>query len=155
MKKETLLKIISGLIASLFFYASFSKLMDYEKSLGEMRNQIFPSDIADMLAWLIPSIEIALTFFLLFSKTRKNALWFSLFLLIAFTSYIAVVMTGAFGRIPCSCGGILKNMGYGTHLIFNLFFVALASLGLAIDYGLISYNRWFNLKKKGRCLKIE
>ena len=122
--------------------------MDYDKSIGEMRNQIFPATIADILTWLVPTIEIMLTLLLLFPKTRKIALWGSLFLLSAFTLYIAVVMTGVFGRIPCSCGGILKNMGYGTHLIFNLFFVSLAALGLAIENGWISSNRWFYLKKE-------
>lgn len=148
MKKEIILKFICGSIAALFFYAAFSKLMDYDKSVGEMRNQIFSATIANILTWLIPTIEITLTFLLLFPNTRKIALWASLFLLSAFTLYIGVVMTGIFGRIPCSCGGILKNMSYGTHLIFNLFFVSLAVLGLAIENGWILYNRLFNLKKR-------
>lgn len=148
MKKETILLLISGLIAALFFYAAFSKLMDYDKSRWEMRNQIFPLAIANLLTWLVPAIEITLSFLLLFPNTRKIALWASILLLTTFTLYIAIVMTGAFGRIPCSCGGILKNMSYGTHLIFNLFFVALALLGLAIENGRISYNRLFNPKKR-------
>ncbi|KQB99885.1 MauE/DoxX family redox-associated membrane protein [Pedobacter sp. Hv1] len=148
MKKENVLQLISGLIAALFFYAAMSKLIDYDKSIGEMRNQIFPVAIAKVLTWMIPSIEITLVFLLLFRNTRKKALWASLFLLTAFTLYIAIVMTGVFGRIPCSCGGILKNMSYGTHLIFNLFFITLASLGLAVDNGWISYNRFVNLKNR-------
>lgn len=148
MKKETILKLICGIIAALFFYAAFSKLMDYDKSVGEMRNQIFSVTTANILTWVIPTIEIILTFVLLFPNTRKIALWASLFLLSTFTIYIGVVMTGVFGRIPCSCGGILKNMSYGTHLIFNLFFVSLAFLGLAIENGWISYNNFFNLKKR-------
>jgi len=148
MKKETILKFICGLIAALFFYAASSKLIDYDKSVSEMRNQIFPIAIATILTWLIPAIEITLTFLLLFPTTRKQALCASLFLLTAFTLYIAIVMTGVFGRIPCSCGGILKNMSYGTHLMFNLFFVSLALLGLAIENGWILYNRWFYFKKE-------
>ncbi|RZJ92786.1 MAG: hypothetical protein EOO20_00275 [Chryseobacterium sp.] len=148
MKKETILKLICGIIASLFFYAAFSKLMDYDKSVGEMRNQIFSASTANILTWLIPTIEVTLTFLLLFPNTRKIALWASLLLLSAFTLYIGVLMTGVFGRIPCNCGGILKNMSYGTHLIFNLFFVSLALLGLAIENGWLLYNRWFYFKKE-------
>jgi len=154
MKKETILKFISGSIAVLFFYAALSKLIDYDKSLGEMRNQVFPLAIADILTWLIPSLEIGLTLLLLFPSTRKIALWASLFMLTAFTLYIAIVMTGVFGRIPCSCGGVLKNMSYGTHLIFNLFFVSLAILGLAIENGWTLYNRLFNPKKERSLPKI-
>ncbi|MET4081546.1 putative membrane protein YphA (DoxX/SURF4 family) [Pedobacter sp. UYP30] len=74
MKKETILQMISGLIAALFFYASFSKLLDYDKSLWEMKNQIFPPAMAWLLTWLIPFLEILLMCTLLFPKTRKKSI---------------------------------------------------------------------------------
>lgn len=147
MKKETILIIITAIIAVLFFYASSSKLMDYDRSKWEMKNQIFPVAIAWLLTWLIPLIEIMLMFALLFPLTRIKALWASLFLLSSFTLYIGIVMTDIFGRVPCSCGGILKNMSYGVHLIFNLGFIALTLLGLATAYNL-KINSLFNIIKK-------
>jgi len=148
MKKETILKIISGLIASLFFYASFSKLMDYEKSQWEMKNQIFPPEIAWLLTWLIPTVEIFLMIVLLFPNTRKKALLGSSILLTIFTLYIGIVMTGVFGRIPCSCGGILKNMSYGTHLTFNIFFITISLIGLIIENNWNISKNWFHVKKR-------
>jgi putative oxidoreductase len=141
--KETLLIIITAIIAALFFYAAYNKLMDYDKSSHEMHNQVFPSFVASILTWLIPTLEIILMFGLLFPNTRMQALRASLILLIIFTIYIAIVMTGIFGRIPCSCGGILEDMSYGIHLIFNLFFIAIAISGL-----LIENNKWFNFLKR-------
>ena len=146
MKKETTLLLISGFIAALFFYAAFSKLMDFEKSIGEMRNQILPTALAAILVWLIPVIELSLIPFLLIRNTRKKALLAALILLSCFTIYIGTIMTGIFGRIPCSCGGILKNMSYGTHLIFNIFFICAAAIGLAIDNNGKINNKWFYLK---------
>ncbi|SHG06904.1 MauE/DoxX family redox-associated membrane protein [Pedobacter caeni] len=143
MKKENILTIITAIIAVLFFYAAFSKLIDYDKSIDQMHNQIFPSFISSILTWLIPTLEIILMLGLLFPTTRIKALLASLILLIIFTLYIAVAMTGAFGRIPCSCGGILENMSYGTHLIFNLIFIALAIVGLIIEN-----NKWYNFFKR-------
>ncbi|SDF95223.1 Methylamine utilisation protein MauE [Pedobacter terrae] len=140
MKKETILAIITAIIAALFFYAAYSKLMDYDKSRDQMNNQIFPSLISSILTWLIPTIEIILMLGLLFPFTRIKALWASLALLILFSSYIGLIMTGIFGRIPCSCGGILENMSYGKHLIFNLFFILIAIVGLGIEN-----NKWLNL----------
>ncbi len=151
MKKEDIIKLICGMIAALFLYAAMSKLVDYQKSIGEMRNQLFPAAIAEVLTWLIPAIEITLALLLLFPSTCKIALWASLLLLSAFTVYIGVVMTGVFGRIPCSCGGILKNMGYRTHLLFNLFFVSLALSGLAMESGW-TINHRFSTPKKERSL---
>lgn len=142
-KKETYITVITGIIAALFFYAAYSKLIDYDKSSNEMHNQVFPSFVSSILTWLIPAIEIILMLGLLFPITRIKALWASLVLLILFTSYIGIAMTGIFGRIPCSCGGILENMSYGTHFIFNLCFIAVALLGI-----LIENNRWSNLLKR-------
>ncbi|WP_354357539.1 MauE/DoxX family redox-associated membrane protein [Pedobacter sp. UYP30] len=69
-----------------------------------------------------------------------------------FTLYIAIVMTGIFGRIPCSCGGILKNMSYATHLLFNVFFIALSHIGLVLENNWKINNRWFYFKKERRLL---
>ncbi len=147
LNKKTALEIISSLLAAMFFYASFSKLSNYEKAEKDMKNQIFPQPIAEVLAWLIPLIEIILVFALLFPQTQKKALWSSMILLVAFTAYMALVMSGIFGRIPCSCGGILQRMSYEAHLIFNLFFICLSLLGIAIGNNWINH-RWFNLKER-------
>lgn len=143
MKKDKILTVITAIIAALFFYAAYSKLIDYEKSSDQMHNQVFPSFISSILTWLIPTVELLLMLGLLFKSTRIKALKASLILLILFTLYISIVVSGFFGRIPCSCGGILENMSYSVHLVFNLFFIALAILGL-----LIQNNRMFNFSKR-------
>ncbi|RZJ23718.1 MAG: hypothetical protein EON51_02240 [Acinetobacter sp.] len=148
MEKVKILRLISGLLATLFFYAALSKLIDFHKSLGEMRNQIFPPMIADTLTWLIPLLEITLAVLLLFPKTNKLGLWGSFFLLLAFTFYIIIILAGFFGQIPCSCGGVLKNMSYLTHLFFNLFFLAVSLLGMAIENDWKINNKMFNNKKE-------
>ncbi len=147
LNKKTALEIISGLLAAMFFYASFNKLSNYEKAERDMKNQIFPQPIAELLTWLIPLIEILVVLLLLFPQTRKTALWTSLALLIVFTAYIALIMTGIFGRIPCSCGGILQHMSYRTHMLFNLFFICISLLGIAIGNYWI-YQKWFKLKER-------
>lgn len=148
MKKENIIKIVAIIIACLFAYAAITKLADYDKSSWEMRNQIFPAWMASILTWLVPTTELVLALLVVIPVARKKALFASSILLILFTIYIAVVMTGVFGRVPCSCGGILKNMGYGTHIIFNLLFISLAIIALAVDNGRIRFNRWFNLKRR-------
>ena len=89
-KREKVIITITTLVAMLFFYAAFSKLMDYDKSRWEMQNQVFPKYIANVLTWLVPVVEIILMTALLFPTTRINALWGSLMLLTVFTIYIAV-----------------------------------------------------------------
>lgn len=130
--RKTIIDIICISLIILWSYAAISKLANLEKSHSEMLNQVFPIWMANIFYWLIPTLELSLCGLLLFTKTRLIGLYGSLFLMSSFTLYIAIVMTGIFGRVPCSCGGILKNMSYNTHLLFNLFFVVLALLGVAI-----------------------
>lgn len=124
--RNTIIEIITISFILLWSYAAFNKLVDLDKSRSEMLNQVFPIWIAEILYWLVPTLEIGLCALLIFTKTRLMGIYGSLILMNSFTLYIAVVMTGVFGRVPCSCGGILSNMSYGNHLIFNLFFVLLA-----------------------------
>lgn len=124
--------ILAAAIAIMFFYAVINKLSDFETSKQEMMNQVFPAPIAFQLAWAIPSVELIITCLLIFKSTQFIGFVASAITMAVFSLYIAVTMSGVFGRIPCSCGGILKNMDYGTHLIFNLLFLMMAFAGIAI-----------------------
>lgn len=147
-RRETTIQIISVSFILLWSYAAFSKLADLDKSRSEMLNQVFPLWVADVLYWLIPAIELGLCILLMIRKTRFIGLVGSWLLISSFSIYIAVTMTGAFGRIPCSCGGILSQMSYGAHLVFNLFFVLLASLAIALSKRRDNEFTFFHFKRK-------
>ncbi|WP_052496198.1 MauE/DoxX family redox-associated membrane protein [Pedobacter lusitanus] len=133
MRRENVLRIISAVIALLFFYTAISKLIELTQSKSEMINQVFPVAIALVLVWAVPLTELFVVGLLLYQPLRLKGFYASLILLSAFTIYIAITMTGTFGRIPCSCGGILKHMSYQTHLIFNLFFLIVTGAGIFIE----------------------
>jgi hypothetical protein len=150
--REILIQSISISFILLWSYAAFSKFANMERSHSEMLNQVFPVWMANVLYWLIPSFELGLCALVIFTKTRLLGLYGSLILMSGFTLYIGIVMTGIFGRIPCSCGGILRNMPYGTHLLFNLFFVALAFVGVRLVKRRATFFINVNyFKKKGDC----
>ena len=135
---------ISAVLALMFFYAAYSKLLDYDTSRQEMLNQVFSRPVALVLVFLVPMSELLIVALLLFSSTRLWGLYGSLILLTAFSLYISISMSGVFGRVPCSCGGILKHMGYWTHLAFNFFFIVLAIMGIALERQWKAINRWFD-----------
>jgi hypothetical protein len=37
-----------------------------------------------------------------------------------------------FGRIPCSCGGLISSLSWTQHLFFNLFFLLANAIVLSI-----------------------
>ena len=124
------LRHISSLLILLWTYAALSKLIDFGHTRTQMLNQVFPASIAETLVWMVPASELAAACLLLLPKTRKAGLYLSLFLLLQFTLYIILVMTNIFGRVPCSCGGVISSMSWGQHLIFNLFFLALTLVAI-------------------------
>ncbi|TCC99990.1 MauE/DoxX family redox-associated membrane protein [Pedobacter psychroterrae] len=142
-KYEVIITVIATMLALLFLYAALSKLLDYDTSKREMLNQVFPRGISLILVWLVPVVELLIVQTLLFRSTRLMGMYFSSGLLILFSLYISITMSGAFGRIPCSCGGILKHMSYWTHLGFNVIFIVMAVLGIALEKQWNTVNRWF------------
>lgn len=121
------------LLALLWIYAAASKLVDWEHFKWEMHNQVLPDFLRDSLVFALPAAELATAILLFFERTTALGLWISFCLLTIFTVYIALVVGHAFSYVPCSCGGILTNMGWGAHLLFNLAFTALALTTIIID----------------------
>lgn len=127
-----LIEIISALLIFLFVYASISKFLDYQKFRVQLGQSPMLTVFAGWVAWIIPTIEIAISLLLAFPKTRLLALYASFSLMIMFTGYI-IAITKFSDYVPCSCGGVLQNMSWKQHLIFNIGFVLLALTGILLE----------------------
>lgn len=130
MKQDTAIKIICTLLVFLFVYAAVSKLADVTTFAADMRNQPFPAFAKPILVWAVPMTELIIAALLIFDTTRLLGLYASLILMVAFTSYTGVVLLHFFKYVPCSCGGVIKNLTWQQHLVFNLFFVLMALIGI-------------------------
>jgi uncharacterized membrane protein YphA (DoxX/SURF4 family) len=127
--KELVVNIITYLFVLLWLYAATNKILDFQKFKVQIGQSPILTDYAVIIAWLIPSIEIALSILLLINRTLLTALYASFGLMVMFTAYIIVILSFA-ERVPCSCGGILEKMGWTEHLIFNIGFALLALLAI-------------------------
>jgi len=123
------IEIISALLIILFVYAATSKFLDFQKFQVQIGQSPLLTAFAKWVAWLIPTIEIIISLLLAFSKTRLLALYASFGLMVMFTGYI-IAITRFSDNIPCSCGGVLQNMSWNQHLVFNLGFVLLALVAI-------------------------
>ncbi|RBQ08913.1 MauE/DoxX family redox-associated membrane protein [Pedobacter miscanthi] len=130
-KNSTLiLSLVSGILILLWVYTSLSKLSEIEDFKRQLNNQVFSRKFTPVLLWAIPGIEITAAAMLLFKKTLRAGLILSAILMALFTGYIVLVSMNIFNRVPCSCGGVLKNMGWNSHLIFNTVFLAISLFGV-------------------------
>lgn len=132
MKRSLLIETTCSLLILLFFYASASKLFDYPNYYGEMNGQPLPNALTPVLVWGIPLVEIAIAIALMIERTRLVALWASLILLGIFSVYIALILLNAFDTIPCACGGVIRELGWKGHLIFNACFMLIAAAGIVL-----------------------
>jgi putative oxidoreductase len=132
-KKRLLIEGIAALLILLFLYASVSKFLDFKTFTDQMNNQPLPRSWKPFLIWGIPFLEVAISAALLLEKTRLTALYVSLFLMILFTIYTGIILLHFFPYIPCSCGGVIQKLTWRQHLVLNVFFVALAALGIRLQ----------------------
>ncbi|QXU39721.1 MauE/DoxX family redox-associated membrane protein [Pedobacter sp. D749] len=130
--KTKLPQVISAAFILLWIYTAGNKLLNFHSYKQEMSLQVFSPDFAAILVYAVPFIEILCAILLLIKKTNTLGLGLSLLLMLAFTGYILLIISGYFPKTPCSCGGVIKAMGWKAHLIFNLFFLTAATLSLYI-----------------------
>lgn len=114
------------LLILLFTYTAVSKWLNMEAHLYAIRNQPFSRPVNDFLAHALPVTEIITVILLVIHTTRLWGLYLSLLLMFLFTGYVLAILLGLFGRIPCSCGGVIKLLGWKEHLVFNIFFLAIS-----------------------------
>lgn len=129
MKNVKLFDVILFLLALLFVYAASSKLMEYDLFKTQIGKSPLITQYAGTIAAVIPTIELLVAIALFLPKSQVLALYASFTLLFMFTIYIAFVLLFS-PDIPCSCGGILNNLGWTEHLIFNVGFMTLPIIAL-------------------------
>lgn len=75
MKKSLVIEIICFFFILLFVYAALMKLMDVEKFTVQLGQSPLLMAFAPAVAWAVPTIELIIAAFLIFSPTRLIALY--------------------------------------------------------------------------------
>ncbi|HEY3404719.1 MAG TPA: MauE/DoxX family redox-associated membrane protein [Ohtaekwangia sp.] len=125
MKRYIVIEIIACACMILFIYAAVIKLLDYEKFRVDIGQSPMLSPFAPTLSVVVPVAELLIVMLLMVVRTRLLGLCAFLAMMVMFTTYI--VLASRFSDyVPCSCGGIIGQLGWTAHLIFNLVFVLFA-----------------------------
>ncbi|SFF08302.1 hypothetical protein SAMN05518672_115119 [Chitinophaga sp. CF118] len=137
MKGATVIETICSAFFLLFVYTSISKLISYDYYLYDLRRSPLLASYATVISITVPCTEIIVAALLIPNKTRKYGLLGSLVLMLVFTVYVAYVLLFTTKR-PCTCGGIIRQLSWPDHLIFNISFLLLAITGIILQ---IRYKR--------------
>ena len=131
IKKSLFVDIISALLILLFIYTALTKIIDHKIFRLTLAQSPLIGSISNLLSWAIPLMELIAALFLFFPAGRKCGLLSSFLLMLVFTVYIFYMVFFS-SKLPCSCGGIINNMTWIHHLIFNIFFTAIAGVGVGL-----------------------
>jgi hypothetical protein len=129
--RNFIIKTTACLYILLFVYAAVSKLLDFENFRIQLAQSPLLSAYAGMIAPSVIAIEFFLALLLCFKATRLTGLYGSLFLMIAFTVYIYIILNYS-DFVPCSCGGIIEKLSWTQHMIFNIVFALMALITIII-----------------------
>ncbi|WP_344853679.1 MauE/DoxX family redox-associated membrane protein [Pedobacter jeongneungensis] len=125
-------QFISAAFILLWVYAAGSKIASFDSYHLEMQRQVFSSNTSAVLVYIIPMTELLAAVLLLFKKTNRMGIIFSLLLISVFTGYILLIITGYFTHVPCSCGGVISLLSWKGHLVLNMLFLTAAIIAISI-----------------------
>jgi uncharacterized membrane protein YphA (DoxX/SURF4 family) len=132
MLKRTIPSVVALLLVVLFLYTGISKLMDYTVFKEQIAESPILAPIAPLIAWALPLVEFAVAVALFIPAWRLWGLYASSVLMLLFTGYIAALLSFS-EELPCSCGGILQEMSWQQHLVFNITFTVLAIVSAILE----------------------
>jgi hypothetical protein len=126
---STLSEAVTVLYIILFLYTGIDKITNYLVFREQLEVSAILTYVATLIASILPCVELITVVLLAIPKLRLKGLYVSLCLMVIFTGYIVAIL--CFDKdLPCSCGGLISQLSWKQHLIFNTLFIALAILGI-------------------------
>lgn len=131
-------EIVAALFILLFVYTGISKLAEQNSFHAALAKAPLIGSKANFISWCLPTTELIIALLLFLPFMRKWGLMIGLAFMCLFTGHIfyMIVFTP---YLPCSCGGVLKQMTWTRHLEFNMLLTALAAFGIWVYQ---KYNRF-------------
>lgn len=131
IRKSLVYEVIASLFILLFVYAALSKIMDFEKFRVELGKSPVLNAFSGIVAVVIPVIEIIISIYLATKRYQLIAFYAAFMLMVVFSAYIVDILNFS-SYVPCSCGGVLQNMSWPQHLVFNIGFIILSIIAILI-----------------------
>lgn len=138
--KNLFTEIMAGLFVLVFLYTAIMKFRDITAFTNAMEHSPLIQAYSTTLGWLIPALELLISLALIIPKTRIYGLIGGTVLMGLFTLYVGFILAGK-GNLPCTCGGVIEQMGWEEHFVFNTSLMLGGIISLFIYYNIIAINR--------------
>lgn len=128
---NTITEIIAGIFIILFLYTAINKFSTISQFQQVLSKSPLIGNLAYPISRIVPLCELVIVALLFFPSTRQAGICSSLFLVTAFTIYLAYMLVFS-PWLPCSCGGVLSQLSWKQHILFNTSFIMLALSAILI-----------------------
>lgn len=142
--KRHIVHIVSAVFIFLFVYTAVNKLIELGAFKTVLAKSPLFSNYAAIIAWVIPFAELAIAGLLLFPRTLLVGLYAFSGLMSLFSLYIGYMIFFT-PHLPCSCGGVLKQLSWREHLAFNICFVVVSVVLVYLERSNHKQGRSFKL----------
>ncbi|MBK7562208.1 MAG: hypothetical protein IPI68_12055 [Chitinophagaceae bacterium] len=140
LPKQLYIEIVVALYVLLFLYTAIMKFRDIPFFIGSISHTPVLRHYATLLAGMIPAMEIAIAILLIIPRTRYYGLLTGTGLMGIFTLYVAFILA-TMKELPCSCGGVLQQLNWKEHLVFNSGFLLAGIVACYWNKQFIMINR--------------
>jgi hypothetical protein len=103
--------------------------MEYSVFKEQIATSPLLASMSKIIATSVPVLEFLAVLLLIIPAWRLKGLYLSLLLMSAFTVYIVGILL-LNDKLPCSCGGIISELSWTQHVVFNCFFIGIAIAGI-------------------------
>ncbi len=125
-------EIVSWILILLFLHTAVDKLADFKGFISQMKKSPLIEFYAKPLGIAVPLSEAVTALLLVFNRARLVGLYFSVFLMSAFTAYIYAMLRYSY-HLDCSCGGVTKYLNWPQHLWFNATVLSFSILAVVLS----------------------
>jgi hypothetical protein len=130
-RRKNIVEGIAAVFILLFMYTALSKTVFIGPTVDVLRITPYVKGFPLQTAWAVVGAEYLAALLLFIPRTRKTGLISSLILMLGFIGYIIWMQISA-PSLPCSCGGVISDLTWNQHLIFNIGFALLAVVGIVL-----------------------
>lgn len=114
----------------LFAYTAHAKFVGHAEFVTTLgKSPLIGPEYADFIALAIPAVEALLALLLVYPPMMKKALWASMSLMVAFTTYLIYMVASGLPR-TCNCGGVIESLTWTQHILFNLILITVVPITL-------------------------
>ncbi|HWK58473.1 MAG TPA: MauE/DoxX family redox-associated membrane protein [Parapedobacter sp.] len=117
---------------ALFVYSGVDKLAHRSAFEIQVGKSPILTGHETFVSWAVPITELAIAVLLFIPWTRLIGYYGFFTLMVGFTVYIGMLMSGA-DHPPCGCNALLESLSLKNHVYVNLVFIGMSVYGVLND----------------------